>query len=180
MISKAKEAGHKLADEILFPSARSGELPYRDNAKPKTFQARDNVSNFISWCKLLKIHECLLFETDDLVLGKNEKSFVLCLLEVCRKCCVFGVAPPLIIQMEQEIDHELDQELNKENQTPNGSITTSTGVDCGTQMNGKNASSKSSQTTHGKNLEGLHDRVSCEIVYCIKFSFYVYCFRSYF
>ncbi|XP_074593230.1 uncharacterized protein LOC141848972 isoform X2 [Brevipalpus obovatus] len=159
VISKAKEAGHKLADEILFPSARSGELPYRDNAKPKTFQARDNVSNFISWCRLLKIHECLLFETDDLVLGKNEKSFVLCLLEVCRKCCVFGVAPPLIIQMEQEIDHELDQELNKENQTCNGTTTTTTGVDCGTQMNGKNASSKSSQTTHGKNLEGLHDRV---------------------
>lgn len=50
--------------------------------KPKSFFARDNVHNFIQWCRLLGIYECLLFETDDLVLRKNEKSFILCLLEV--------------------------------------------------------------------------------------------------
>lgn len=51
--------------------------------KSKSFFARDNVHNFIQWCRLLGIYECLLFETDDLVLRKNEKSFILCLLEVC-------------------------------------------------------------------------------------------------
>ena len=50
--------------------------------KPGSFFARDNVHNFITWCRLLGIYECLLFETDDLVLRKNEKSFILCLLEV--------------------------------------------------------------------------------------------------
>lgn len=89
---------------------KGDELRYRANAKPKTFQARDNVSNFISWCKSLKIHDCLLFETDDLVLGKNEKSFILCLLEVSRKCTAFGMVAPLIVQMEQEIDRELNSE----------------------------------------------------------------------
>ena len=48
-----------------------------------SFFARDNVSNFIQWCRLVGVYECLLFETDDLVLRKNEKSLIVCLLEVC-------------------------------------------------------------------------------------------------
>uniref|UniRef100_T1KVM2 GAR domain-containing protein n=1 Tax=Tetranychus urticae TaxID=32264 RepID=T1KVM2_TETUR len=110
VISKAISSGHKFDSKDCNIIYKGDELRYRANAKPKTFQARDNVSNFIAWCKSLKIHECLLFETDDLVLGKNEKSFILCLLEVARKCTAFGFAAPLIVQMEQEIDRELDQE----------------------------------------------------------------------
>lgn len=60
--------------------------------KPKSFFARDNVHNFIQWCRLLGIYECLLFETDDLVLRKNEKSVILCLLEVQR--LLFGAVSP--------------------------------------------------------------------------------------
>ena len=48
-----------------------------------SFFARDNIANFINWCrKELAIHESLMFETDDLVQRKNEKNFILCLLEV--------------------------------------------------------------------------------------------------
>ncbi|CAG2107130.1 unnamed protein product, partial [Medioppia subpectinata] len=61
------------------------DVVYRMNVKAGTFPARDNVSNFITWCRLLQIHECLLFETEDLVMRKNEKSFILCLLEVARR-----------------------------------------------------------------------------------------------
>lgn len=79
-------------------AALSSEELYRDvhvkmNAQPGTFQARDNVANFIDWCRRIRIHDCLLFETEDLVARKNVKSFVLCLLEVARfgaqfgKCC---------------------------------------------------------------------------------------------
>ena len=82
-------------------------IPYRKEAAPGTFLARDNVCNFISWCRSLGIRDCLLFESDDLVLGKNEKSFILCLLEVARKGSMVGMKIPLLIQMEQEIDQEI-------------------------------------------------------------------------
>jgi hypothetical protein len=82
-------------------------IPYRKEAAAGTFLARDNVCNFITWCRSLGIRDCLLFESDDLVLGKNEKSFILCLLEVARKGSLVGMKIPLLIQMEQEIDQEI-------------------------------------------------------------------------
>ncbi|KAM5192725.1 GAS2-like protein 1 [Mantella aurantiaca] len=79
-------------------------------AIPGSFMARDNVSNFISWCrKELGIPEVLMFETNDLVLRKGEKSFVLCLLEVARRGARFGMPAPMLIQMEEEIEEELSR-----------------------------------------------------------------------
>lgn len=66
------------------------DVPVKSNALPGTFLARDNVANFIDWCRRIRIHECLLFETEDLVARKNEKSVVLCLLEVARYGAKFG------------------------------------------------------------------------------------------
>lgn len=77
-------------------------------AKAGTFFARDNLSNFIDWCrKALGVLECLLFETDDLCLRKNEKHVVLCLLEVARRGAVLGMPAPLLVQMERQIEREL-------------------------------------------------------------------------
>ncbi|KAM9525993.1 GAS2-like protein 2 [Guaruba guarouba] len=82
-------------------------------AQPGTFQARDNVSNFIQWCrKEMEIKDVLMFETEDLVLRKNEKNFVLCLLELARRAARFGMRAPTLVQMEQEIEEELRQELD--------------------------------------------------------------------
>ncbi|KAG9351863.1 hypothetical protein JZ751_023114 [Albula glossodonta] len=53
-----------------------------------------------------------MFETDDLVLRKNEKNFVLCLLEVARRASRFGMAAPILIQLEQEIEEEIREELD--------------------------------------------------------------------
>ena len=86
------------------------ELSYRVEVVPGTFHARDNVSNFISWCRKLGIMECLLFETDDLVLRKNEKSFILCLLEIARQGSKIGMIAPMLVQLEQEIDREIAQD----------------------------------------------------------------------
>ncbi|XP_002730965.1 uncharacterized protein LOC100376854 [Saccoglossus kowalevskii] len=84
------------------------EIRYKPLAPPGTFMARDNISNFITWCRhSLGVKDVLLFETDDLVLRKNEKSFVLCLLEVARRGAKFGMESPTIIQMEAEIDAEI-------------------------------------------------------------------------
>ncbi|KAM4710244.1 GAS2-like protein 1 [Discoglossus pictus] len=79
-------------------------------AVPGSFMARDNVSNFIAWCRQeLGILEVLMFETNDLVLRKGEKSFVLCLLEVARRGARFGMPAPTLIQMEDEIEEELNR-----------------------------------------------------------------------
>ncbi|KAI2804377.1 Gas2l1p [Blomia tropicalis] len=86
------------------------DVPIKTNAPPGTFQARDNVANFINWCRRIRIHECLLFETEDLVSRKNEKSFVLCLLEVARFGASIGLLAPTLVQFEQEIDQEMENE----------------------------------------------------------------------
>ncbi|XP_056602408.1 GAS2-like protein 2A isoform X2 [Triplophysa dalaica] len=54
-----------------------------------------------------------MFETDDLVLRKNEKNFVLCLLEVARRASRFGMASPVLIQLEQEIEEEIREEMEE-------------------------------------------------------------------
>ena len=84
------------------------EVPFRKEVKPQTFQARDNISNFITWTKDLGIPDVLSFETDDLVLRKNEKSVVLCLLEIARIGAKLGMLAPTLVRMEEEIDAEIE------------------------------------------------------------------------
>nr|XP_030716588.1 GAS2-like protein 1 isoform X2 [Globicephala melas] len=75
---------------------------------PGSFVARDNVATFIGWCRAeLGVPEVLMFETEDLVLRKNEKSVVLCLLEVARRGARLGLLAPRLVQFEQEIEQEL-------------------------------------------------------------------------
>ncbi|XP_053223444.1 GAS2-like protein 2 [Podarcis raffonei] len=99
-----------LSHKLQLPTC---EVTCNDFAQPGTFQARDNVSNFIQWCrKEMGIKEVLMFETEDLVLRKNEKNFVLCLLEVARRATRFGMSAPTLIQMEEEIEEEIREDLN--------------------------------------------------------------------
>ncbi|XP_070619153.1 LOW QUALITY PROTEIN: GAS2-like protein 1 [Erythrolamprus reginae] len=82
------------------------------NVVPGSFIARDNVSNFIQWCRQeLGIQDVVMFETNDLVLKKNEKNVVLCLLEVARKGSKFGMLAPMLIQMEEEIEEEIRDQV---------------------------------------------------------------------
>ncbi|XP_056140922.1 LOW QUALITY PROTEIN: GAS2-like protein 2A [Lampris incognitus] len=105
--------------QLEYPeAAQSMKLPRKDvgfqsrNVVPGSFLARDNVSNFISWCRQeLCIKDVLMFETNDLVERCNEKNFVLCLLEVARRGAKFGMLAPMLIQLEEEIEEEIrDQE----------------------------------------------------------------------
>ena len=61
------------------------EVIFKTDVIPGSFFARDNIHNFIRWCRDLGVHEVLLFETDDLVLRKNEKHVIFALLEVARR-----------------------------------------------------------------------------------------------
>ncbi|XP_058889274.1 GAS2-like protein 2A [Acipenser ruthenus] len=105
--------------QLEYPGAvNSMRVPQKDvvfqsrNVVPGSFLARDNVSNFIAWCRQeLGIQDVLMFETNDLVLKRNEKNFVLCLLEVARRGAKFGMLAPMLIQLEEEIEEEIrDQE----------------------------------------------------------------------
>ncbi|XP_053313015.1 GAS2-like protein 1 [Spea bombifrons] len=108
-----------------FPEvSASRRLPQKDvifqvkGAVPGSFLARDNVSNFIGWCRQeLGIPEVLMFETNDLVLRKGEKSFILCLLEVARRGARLGMPAPVLIQMEEEIEEELSRGRRSTEQT---------------------------------------------------------------
>lgn len=99
-------------------AALSLRIPSKDvvfqsrNVIPGSFLARDNVSNFIGWCRQeLWIKDVLMFETNDVVERCNEKNFVLCLLEVARRGAKFGMLAPMLIQLEEEIEEEIrDQE----------------------------------------------------------------------
>lgn len=72
------------------------------------FYVWDNILNFIIWIKDLGILDVLLFEMDDLVLWKNEKSVVLCLLEIVRIGVKLGMLVLMLVQMEEEIDVEIE------------------------------------------------------------------------
>ncbi|CAF5103226.1 unnamed protein product, partial [Rotaria magnacalcarata] len=63
----------KLAPRPLSTSTLEN-CKYRPDARPQTFNARDNVSQFIKWSRrVVGVREVLMFESDDLILRKNEK-----------------------------------------------------------------------------------------------------------
>jgi len=77
------------------------------------FMSRENVTLFLKWCRVHKIPEPLLFESNDVV-EKTEKDgqregareIVLCLMEVARLGVKYGVQPPKLILLEKEIEAE--------------------------------------------------------------------------
>lgn len=115
--NNVNRAAHEF--QLEYPeAAQAMKLPSKDvvfqfrNVVLGSFVARDNVSNFITWCRQeLWIKDVLMFETNDLVEKCNEKNFVLCLLEVARRGSKFGMLAPMLIQLEEEIEEEIrDQE----------------------------------------------------------------------
>lgn len=133
--ARNKSMTKSMTSGLAGPILSMGNVHFLPAAKSGTFFARDNVSNFIAWCrKSLQIFECLLFETDDLIMRKNEKHVILCLLEVARRGAKFGMLAPMLVQMERQIDREIAAD-NKANgigagtQTDNSAHSIATGND---------------------------------------------------
>ncbi|KAK4887290.1 hypothetical protein RN001_003561 [Aquatica leii] len=76
---------------------------YFENAMRGSFFSRDNMENFINFCRSLGVHQNLLFESDDLVLQNNPRNVILCLLEVARLSTQFAIEPPNLMQFEKEM-----------------------------------------------------------------------------
>lgn len=124
--ARQKSMTRSMTTGLAGPILSMGNVHYLPAAKSGTFFARDNVSNFIAWCRnCLQIFECLLFETDDLIMRKNEKHVILCLLEVARRGAKFGMLAPMLVQMERQIDREIAAD-NKANGVAFGTQTDTT------------------------------------------------------
>lgn len=93
---------------VVFPMA--GVTFKERGALRGSFIARDNVCNFILWCREIGVPDVIMFETEDLVKNKNEKAVLLTLLEVARKVFRVGVDPPELVRLENEIEKELQNE----------------------------------------------------------------------
>uniref|UniRef100_A0A8D8ZW67 GAS2-like protein 1 n=1 Tax=Cacopsylla melanoneura TaxID=428564 RepID=A0A8D8ZW67_9HEMI len=103
------------AQECVLSGVAKGPvpgLPVRcfEKAARRSFYSRDNMENFITFCRKLGVHQHLLFESDDLVLQANPRHVILCLLEVSRIASRYNVEPPGLVQLEREIAAEEEGE----------------------------------------------------------------------
>ncbi|VDK85119.1 unnamed protein product [Dibothriocephalus latus] len=75
-----------------------------------SFWARDNIANFLKWCRSVGFPDYILFETEDLVSRKCLRSVSVCLLELGRLGGKFGMEVPEVVHLEKQIDAELAAE----------------------------------------------------------------------
>lgn len=109
----ATESGRKLDFKVPPDSIR-----YNPKAEPGSFPARDNAANFIDWCRKLGVEEAVIFESEGLVLHKDEKRVILCLLDVARFADKVGISPPQLVKFEREFEslerHSMSSEAEGE------------------------------------------------------------------
>ena len=124
----ALESGKKL--NFTVPMAA---LSCSTEAERGSFFARDNAANFITWCRELGIEEVVVFESEGLVLHRDEKRVILCLLDVARYAERVGISPPELVRMEREIEQLEANEDEKgpvswENETKEKWVGNETGI----------------------------------------------------
>ncbi len=90
----------------------------------KLFRSRENVQQFLTWCRSHGIPEAILFESNDVVevddYREGCRGVIICLMEIVRKTSKFDLDElPQLIQMEKEIEEDEalgDTEPNEQGQ----------------------------------------------------------------
>ena len=94
------------------------EIKYHQRARRRNqigqFLARENVHTFLNWCRAHRIPEVILFESNDIVqteeLREGAREVVICLMEIARKAVKYGLKPPKLVLLENEIELEEKEE----------------------------------------------------------------------
>ncbi|XP_075246257.1 uncharacterized protein LOC142339817 isoform X3 [Convolutriloba macropyga] len=99
-------AKHITEQEVKWkgsPSSTPFKAPI--NLRSGPFFARENIANFLRWCKSLNINDTCLFESSDLLLLRHLKNIIVCLYAIARR---FKTLPnlklPNLIQLEEEME----------------------------------------------------------------------------
>nr|KAG5708895.1 hypothetical protein BaRGS_009304 [Batillaria attramentaria] len=85
------------------------KLKCNTKAKSGTWFSRDNVTNFLGWCKAYGMTDETMFDSEDLVSHREEKPIVNCVLELARIGWKYGLEPPNLIRMEREIEKQKEE-----------------------------------------------------------------------
>lgn len=77
----------------------------------KLFKSRENVQQFLTWCRSHGIPEAILFESNDVVqvddYREGCRGIIICLMEIVRRTAKFELDElPKLIQMEKEIEED--------------------------------------------------------------------------
>jgi len=93
--------------QLIEKVAKDVTIKFRADAKPQSFQARENITHFLEASKKLGVPSVSLFEADDLVARKNDKAVVNALLQLSRVTAKkYNIEPPTMIKYEMEIEEE--------------------------------------------------------------------------
>lgn len=81
------------------------------NKEIKLFKSRENVQQFLTWCRSHGIPEAILFESNDVVQVDDYREccrgIIICLMEIVRRTAKFELDElPQLIQMEKEIEED--------------------------------------------------------------------------
>ncbi|XP_063722075.1 uncharacterized protein LOC134848513 isoform X2 [Symsagittifera roscoffensis] len=101
-----KLARHICEHEVQWKGA-SQATPFKApiNLRSGPFFSRENITNFLRWCKALNINDTCLFESSDLLHLKHLKNIIVCLYAIARR---FKNCPtlklPNLIQLEEEME----------------------------------------------------------------------------
>ena len=116
LVKRVQETCQQRIDEgVLEPEVLLGSYSCRlpltvvkchSTADKRSFYARDNVSKFIAFARALGVQEAILFESNGLVNQEQPKEVVLTLLDFARRAARYGIEPPDLVTLENEIDKE--------------------------------------------------------------------------